>query len=45
MHYPRRNSTITRRNKQGFRARMKTSKGRRIVNRKRRLGRQVAPKF
>jgi len=45
MHYPRRNSTTTRRRKQGFRARMKTSKGRRVVNRRRRLGRSVAPKF
>jgi large subunit ribosomal protein L34 len=44
MHYPRRVSTITKRRKQGFRARMSTSKGRRIVNRRRRLGRSVTPK-
>ena len=44
MHYPRRNSSISKRRSQGFRARMKTSKGRRIVNRRRALGRTVAPK-
>lgn len=44
MHYPHRSSTITKRRKQGFRARMKTSKGRRVVNRRRRLGRPVVPK-
>jgi ribosomal protein L34 len=38
MHYPRRNSKIKRARKQGFRARMRTAKGRRIINRKRRHG-------
>jgi ribosomal protein L34 len=41
MHYPRRASTTKRRRNFGFRARMKTSAGRRIINRKRRLGRRV----
>jgi large subunit ribosomal protein L34 len=39
MHYPRKNSPIKKRRKQGFRARMKTSKGRRMINRQRRRGR------
>ncbi|NOX59108.1 MAG: 50S ribosomal protein L34 [Planctomycetes bacterium] len=38
MHYPRRNSRIKRSRKQGFRARMKTVGGRRIINAKRRRG-------
>lgn len=38
MHYPRRNSKIKRRRKQGFRARMRTPGGRNIINRKRRRG-------
>ncbi len=38
MHYPRRNSKIKRRRKQGFRARMRTATGRRIINAKRRRG-------
>lgn len=44
MHYPRRVSNIKRRRKFGFRARMKTSKGRKIINRKRRQGRAVVPR-
>jgi len=40
MHYPRRNSKIKRARKQGFRARMRTVSGRRIINRKRRHGRR-----
>ncbi len=43
MHYPRRVSKIKRVRKFGFRARMKTSAGRKIINRKRRLGRAVTP--
>jgi len=39
MHYPRRNSKIKRARKQGFRARMRTSKGRKLINRQRRVGR------
>ncbi|MHC4698223.1 MAG: 50S ribosomal protein L34 [Planctomycetota bacterium] len=38
MHYPRRNSKIKRARKQGFRARMRTHNGRRLINRKRRRG-------
>lgn len=38
MHYPRRNSKIKKARKQGFRARMKTVGGRRIINNKRRRG-------
>jgi len=40
-HYPKRKSYIKRRRKFGFLARMASSKGRRILNRKRRLGRRV----
>lgn len=39
MHYPRRNSKIKRARKQGFRARMRSHNGRKIINRKRRHGR------
>ncbi|MHC5108794.1 MAG: 50S ribosomal protein L34 [Planctomycetota bacterium] len=39
MHYPRRNSKIKRARKQGFRARMRTASGRKLINRKRRAGR------
>ncbi len=39
MHYPRRISKIKRARKQGFRARMRTASGRKIINRKRRAGR------
>ncbi len=42
MHYPRRVSKIKRIRKLGFRARMKTSLGRKMINRKRRLGRRIA---
>ena len=38
MHYPHRNSKIKRKRKQGFRARMRTPSGRRIINGKRRRG-------
>ena len=41
MHYPRRISKRKRARKTGFRARMRTPSGRKIINRKRRLGRQV----
>lgn len=41
MHYPHKTSKIKRIRKVGFRRRMKTSKGRRIVNRQRRIGRTV----
>jgi len=42
IHYPRRISKIKRARRFGFRARMKTKAGRRIINRKRRMGRRVA---
>ena len=40
-HYPKRRSLIKRARKFGVRARMRTSAGRKILNRKRRLGRSV----
>jgi large subunit ribosomal protein L34 len=43
MHYPHRSSNVKRRRQFGFRARMKTKAGRKIVNRKRRFGRPVTP--
>jgi len=41
MHYPRRTSRIKKIRKQGFRARMKTKAGRKMINRKRRMGRRL----
>lgn len=41
MHYPHRISKRKRVRKIGFRARMRTSKGRKIINNKRRVGRKV----
>lgn len=41
MHYPRKVSKIKRVRKVGFRARMKTRKGRKIINSKRRVGRRI----
>jgi large subunit ribosomal protein L34 len=41
MHYPRRVSKRKRARKLGFRARMRTRSGRKIINRKRRAGRRV----
>ncbi len=41
MHYPRKVSKIKRIRKVGFRARMATKRGRRIINRQRRVGRTV----
>lgn len=41
MHYPRRISKVKRARKLGFRARMATKSGRKIINRKRRAGRRV----
>lgn len=40
-HYPKRRSLIKRARKFGFRARMRTKAGRKLVNRKRRVGRSV----
>jgi ribosomal protein L34 len=42
MHYPRRVSTIQRVRRLGFRARMKTKAGRKMINRKRRQGRRLS---
>ncbi|MFH1748475.1 MAG: 50S ribosomal protein L34 [Planctomycetota bacterium] len=42
MHYPHRISKIKRKRKCGFRARMRTAGGRRIINHRRRMGRQVS---
>lgn len=41
MHYPRRTSKIKKIRKSGFRARMKTSSGRKILNGRRRIGRKL----
>jgi large subunit ribosomal protein L34 len=41
MHYPHKISKVKRARKVGFRARMKTSNGRKMINRKRRAGRRV----
>lgn len=41
MHYPHRVSKIKRKRSIGFRARMKTKAGRKMMNRKRRVGRSL----
>jgi large subunit ribosomal protein L34 len=41
MHYPHRISKRKRVRKLGFRARMRTANGRKLINRKRRVGRKV----
>lgn len=41
MHYPRRVSKIKKVRKSGFRARMRTKSGRKIINRRRKLGRRL----
>jgi large subunit ribosomal protein L34 len=41
MHYPHKKSKVKRARKIGFRARMRTKKGRQMINRKRRAGRKV----
>ena len=43
MHYPRRVSKRKRVRQFGFRARMKTRLGRKMINRKRRLKRRLTP--
>lgn len=44
IHYPKRCSRVKRRRKFGFRARMKSSDGRKMINRKRRVGRRLSVK-
>jgi len=41
MHYPHRISRIKRKRSIGFRARMKTTHGRKMMNRKRKVGRSL----
>ena len=41
MHYPKRVSRIKRKRAIGFRARMATKNGRKMMNRKRRMGRSL----
>jgi large subunit ribosomal protein L34 len=41
MHYPHRVSKIKRKRKFGFLVRMRTSRGRKLINRRRRAGRNV----
>ncbi len=41
IHYPRRISRIKRVRKLGFRARMRTKSGRKMLNRRRRIGRRL----
>jgi large subunit ribosomal protein L34 len=41
MHYPHKTSKIKRAHAVGFRARMATKNGRKMINRKRRVGRKV----
>lgn len=41
MHYPHRTSRIKRKRCYGFRARMKTKGGRKMINRRRRIGRNL----
>lgn len=41
MHYPHKNSRRKRKRAIGFRARMKTTNGRKLINRRRRAGRLV----
>lgn len=42
VHYPRRTSNVKRRRTLGFRARMKTKNGRKIISRQRRIGRKIS---
>lgn len=41
MHYPHRISRLKRKRSIGFRARMSTTNGRKLINRKRRAGRSL----
>ncbi|MDP6693431.1 MAG: 50S ribosomal protein L34 [Phycisphaerales bacterium] len=42
VHYPRRTSKVKRVRSIGFRARMKTKNGRKIISRQRRIGRKIS---
>lgn len=42
IHYPRRTSNVKRRRTVGFRAKMKTRSGRKIINKRRRMGRKIS---
>jgi large subunit ribosomal protein L34 len=44
VHYPRRVSKIKKKRQMGFRARMRTKSGRKIINARRRIGRRVGMK-
>ncbi|MSR17736.1 MAG: 50S ribosomal protein L34 [Phycisphaerales bacterium] len=44
MHYPHKLSRTKKIRSIGFRARMASAKGRKIVNRKRRVGRRINPR-
>ncbi len=41
IHYERKVSIVRRKRRIGFRARMKTANGRKMINRKRRVGRMI----
>lgn len=41
MHYPHKWSTRARKRRIGFRSRMKTKSGRKLINRQRRVGRRL----
>ena len=43
-HYPKRRSLVKRARRFGFRARMRTRLGRKLINRKRAMGRRVTVK-
>ena len=43
MHYPKRSSNRKRARQFGFRARMKTRLGRKMINRKRKMKRRITP--
>ncbi|MFI4872560.1 MAG: 50S ribosomal protein L34 [Phycisphaerales bacterium JB061] len=44
VHYPRRVSKIKKKRQMGFRARMRTKSGRKIINGRRRIGRRIGMK-
>ena len=45
MHYPHKLSKIKKLRSVGFRARMRSRKGRQIINRKRRMKRRISPEM